>query len=325
MISGLVSTIIPVHNRPQLLREAVSSVLEQRYPSLEIIIVDDGSTDPRMGKSLAECERAGQGKVRVARQPNCGPGAARQRGLELASGQFVQFLDSDDLYFPRRLELLVQALHDQPHAGIAYGKTCRRNSTDVAPKPWKRTGEPLDRLFPHVLGGRIWATSTPLYRTRLVKGAGGWTNLINEEDWELDCRIAARGVRLAWVDEWVAEQRDVAPNRASAGGSSEPAKLSDRATARHSILDSAQSADVPASTPEFQWFIRYSFLVARQCAAAGLSLEAEKLVSRLSKVSPRLAMHLYLAAGRLIGFQGATRIAERSYRILRGGDRRKRR
>lgn len=316
MIKGLVSTIIPVYNRPRLLREAVSSVLAQTYPSTEIIIVDDGSDDPLMTSSLADCERTGAGRIRILQQGNRGPGMARQFGFEHATGEFIQFLDSDDLLYPTKFELQVDALNACPEASIAYGKTRNLSQVSSAAIPWKRTGEKLDSLFPSILAGRVWDTSTALYRTAIVSDCGGWADLTNEEDWEFECRIAARNVRLAWIDDWVSEQRNLASNRVSFGGSSNPRKLADRAKARHSILESACEARVPSDAPEFQKFVRYSFLVARQCAAIGLVSEAKALVEHLNEIAPRIAMSFYLMAGKCLGFKRATRIAESVHSIV---------
>lgn len=318
MIEGLVSTIIPVFNRPALLGEAVGSVLAQDYPAIEIIIVDDGSDDPAMEGALEECCRLGAGTARVIKQPNSGPGAARQRGLEAAQGEFVQFLDSDDLLTKDKFRLQVEALRRKPEAGVCYGKTRYVLESGEMIAPWRRTGEEIPAMFPSLLAERWWGTTTPLYRWSVLKDVGPISELRNEEDWEFDCRIAAQGVQLAWVDEWVSEQRGIAPDRASAGGSTDPAKLRDRARARELILESALRAGISPATPEFQTFIRYSFLLARQCAAAGLAAEGERLVRRLNDVSPHALMRLYLLAGCSIGFGPATRIAERAHRLLNG-------
>jgi hypothetical protein len=318
MVEGLVSTIIPVYNRPDLLREAVDSVLAQTYQHIEIIVVDDGSDDPAMPASLEDCSRRGEGKVRIVRERNQGPGAARQNGMEHAKGEFVQFLDSDDILYPSKFELQVAMLRRRSEADVVYGKTRNAALIEETERPWKRTGESIAQLFPILLAGRIWDTSTPLYRSEVVKQAGGWSDLINEEDWEFDCRIAAQGVQLAWVDEWVSEQRAHADNRASADGSSDPLKLRDRARARHLILNHALQAGIETSTAEFVEFTHASFLLARQCALAGLCDDAEKLAQRLFEVQPRSLLRWYLLAGHILGFRTSTRVAEILYRMLNG-------
>lgn len=319
VVQGLVSTVIPVYNRARLLEEAVASVLAQTYEHIEIIIVDDGSDDPSMAGSLENCARLGHGKVDVVRQQNQGPGVARQRGLQEARGEFVQFLDSDDLLLIDKFRLQVEVLRREPPAAVSYGKTRFVLPSGEVLAPWRRTGEKILQMFPSMLAQRWWGTSTPLYRRSILDAAGPITSLVNEEDWEFDCRIAALGVQLAWVDEWVSEQRVTAENRASEGGSTDPVKLRDRARARHLILKSAVRAGVPPETPEFRTLIRYSFLVARQCAAVGLTAEAEKLVRHLNEVAPSGLMNLYLLSGKWIGFQRATRIAEQAHKLLRPG------
>src|SRR5947207_15526114 len=99
MIDSLVTTIIPVHNRPRLLGEAVASVLAQTYRPIEIIIVDDGSTDdtPAVVDAMAARHPS---VVRAIHQPNAGPGAAREAGRRMARGEFIQYLDSDDGLLP---------------------------------------------------------------------------------------------------------------------------------------------------------------------------------------------------------------------------------
>lgn len=112
-----VSVIIPVHNRPQLLQTALESILAQSFTDYEILVVDDGSTVELLGAVPALNHPA----VRYLRQPNAGAGAARNSGLAAAGGEFMSFLDSDDVMLPDNLRLLHQCLADQPAAAVAHG------------------------------------------------------------------------------------------------------------------------------------------------------------------------------------------------------------
>jgi glycosyltransferase involved in cell wall biosynthesis/GT2 family glycosyltransferase len=105
--SPTVSVVIPTYNRARWLPETVASVLAQTAPPLEIIIVDDGSTDD----TLEVCSGF-PGPVRCIRQDNRGVGAARNRGAAEARGQWIAFLDSDDLWTPDKLEVQLAALHE---------------------------------------------------------------------------------------------------------------------------------------------------------------------------------------------------------------------
>lgn len=113
---GLVSVIIPVYNCEDYLRPCLDSVLAQTYPDLEIILVDDGSTDG----SHAICEEyAGEHtEVVLLRKTNGGPSSARNHGLDHASGRYVAFIDSDDTVDRRYIEYLVNLLRDE-HADMA--------------------------------------------------------------------------------------------------------------------------------------------------------------------------------------------------------------
>jgi len=101
----LFSVIIPTHNRGQLLRQTLASVLSQREADFEVIVVDDGSTD-ETPQVLAEYAS----RVTVITQQNAGPGAARNRGVAEARGDYVAFLDSDDLWFPWTLTTIRMAI-----------------------------------------------------------------------------------------------------------------------------------------------------------------------------------------------------------------------
>src|SRR5262249_49487954 len=147
LVEGLVSTIIPVHNRAALLREAVGSVLAQIYRPIEIIIVDDGSNDETGSQADALAEA--HPEVRVIRRENGGPGAARETGRLASRGEFIQYLDSDDLLLPTKFKLQVGGLRQHRDCGVSYGKTrfyiIGERPIDV---PWKRTGERISTMFP---------------------------------------------------------------------------------------------------------------------------------------------------------------------------------
>lgn len=314
-VEGLVSTVIPVYNRPEMLQRAVQSVLDQSYRPIEIIIVDDGSTDetPDTIASLAAAEPE---TIRPVRRANAGPGAARQSGMDIARGEFIQFLDSDDLLLPEKFRLQVDALRNFPEAGVAYGKTRQyRLSEPPSDRPMRRTGEQIHAMFPSFLRFRWWSTSTPLYRRGLIDRAGSWANLRNEEDWEFDCRIASLGVSLAYCDQFVSEKLEHESGQLSADGSSDPAKLRDRAEAHRLILGHAWRAGIDEDVPEMRHFARELFLLSRQCGAAGLAAESAMLfeLARAASSPDRrrgLDFRLYGAASRVLGWRNMGLIAQ---------------
>ena len=274
MLDGLVSIIIPVFNRPQLLREAVASVLAQTYRPIEIIIVDDGSTDdtPEVVKALHENYPE---HVRALRTDNTGPGLAREAGRSIAQGEYIQYLDSDDLLLEKKLELQVEGLSTHSDYKVAYGMTRYRYATGAEePTPWKRTGERITEMFPSFLKSRWWSTPNPLYRASICDMAGPWLALRTEEDWEYDCRIAAIGARLYYVAEYVCEVRDHYEHRLSRDQSRVSEKLRDRLEAHKRIYRHARDAGINEQSPEMQHFARECFLLARQCGAAGLTAES---------------------------------------------------
>jgi glycosyltransferase involved in cell wall biosynthesis len=305
-VEGLVSTIIAVHNRPLLLREAVTSVLAQTYRPVEIIIVDDGSTDEtgREAEALANAHS----NIRVIHRENGGPGAARETGRLAARGEFIQYLDSDDLLLPIKFEFQVTGLRECGDCAVSYGKTrfysYSDHPTDVV---WKRTGERISTMFPSFLQSRWWDTSTPLYRREVTDLAGPWTELKNEEDWEYDCRIASKGARLHYCDAFVSDTRITSGYQLSRGGSSDPEKLRDRARAHKLILEHGFAAGISDGSSEMQHFARELFLLARQCGAAGLADEARMLFGLARRASgtkrSRGDFLLYGVGARLIGWR----------------------
>ena len=183
---NLVSTIVPVYNRAAFLEKAVESVLEQTYPHFEIILVDDGSTDGT-SELIENLVNRCSSKIRRKRIENTGPGGAREAGRQLAEGELIQYLDSDDVLMKRKFELQVKALRDNPDCDIAYGITRLIDNHGLELEcPYKRSGEKLIYLFPALLVERWWNTHTPLYRRSLCDKIGPWTTGRMCEDWEYD-------------------------------------------------------------------------------------------------------------------------------------------
>lgn len=109
----LISCIVPVYNGERYLREALDSIFAQAYPNLEVIVVDDGSTDGTEKVVAAYGER-----IHALRQSNRGPAAARNLGLGAAKGEFVVFLDADDLWHPEKLMRQMACFRNRPELDI---------------------------------------------------------------------------------------------------------------------------------------------------------------------------------------------------------------
>lgn len=319
-VEGLVSTIIPVHNRARLLRDAVASALDQTYRPIEIIIVDDGSTDdtPSVVDALAAEHPE---EIRVLHQRNTGPGLAREAGRQTARGEFIQYLDSDDLLLPDKFAMQVVGLQDDPRSDVAYGYTRYRHAEGrVEPQPWKGSGTRVETMFPSFLRSRWWDTPTPLYRATLCEAAGPWSALGLEEDWEYDCRIAALGVKLHFCEAYVAEVRDHAQGRLCRGNALDPQRLRHRALSHYLIYKHAMRAAIGVTAPEMQHFARELFLLARQCGAAGLLTESRELFFLAKAASgadraKRFDFRFYAIVAAVLGWPLAGRLSCASDRL----------
>ena len=146
MRAPLVSVIVPAFNAERFLRQALESVLAQSYRPLDVIVVDDGSLD-----GTADIARS-YTEVRYMHQSNQGHAAARNAGLRVASGEFVSFLDADDLWAPNKLELQVGYLLKHPEVGYAIAKQRLFLEPGMRVPPWLRRELLQDDQAGYLLG-----------------------------------------------------------------------------------------------------------------------------------------------------------------------------
>lgn len=288
VVPNLVSTIIPVYNRPEMLREAVASVLAQTHRPIEVIVVDDGSTDstPRVGEQLAQTH---PNEVRFLRKGNSGPGPTREMGRLVASGEFIQYLDSDDLLRSTKFERQVQALRAHPECGAAYGWICVHPvGRPPLSSPFKGSGNVHTYLFPRLLADRWWNTNCPLLRRSVCDEVGPWSDLKWSQDWEYDGRVGALGTKLVHCPEWVTDERHHTNIRQTSSANwLEPIRLRERLRFLKLIFAHAERAGVSDDTPERVHFTRWVFATARNCAAAGLIADAKSCIDLAERAAGR--------------------------------------
>jgi glycosyltransferase involved in cell wall biosynthesis len=193
----LVSVVIPTYNRAHCVGEAIKSVLDQTYKNFEIIVVDDGSTD-----NTQEVLATFGDRIRVIRQENKGVSAARNAGIREARGEWLAFLDSDDLWLPDKLGIQIADLRRYPEAIahmvdaeiIGYG-TQRITLFDIRGLKEQFRMRPLrKRPLLDVLQTQFFTSSWCL-KTSIVKGLGGFREEMRIfEDWDLLTRVAFEGV-----------------------------------------------------------------------------------------------------------------------------------
>lgn len=186
-IYPLISVIIPTYNRASMVAEAIESVLNQRFDTFELIVVDDGSTDETQ-KVLAGYNAA----ITVIRQANKGVSAARNKGIHAARGNLIAFLDSDDLWQPGKLACQFEFFQNHPETLICQTEEIWiRNGKRVNPK--KRHRKPSGDIFIPSLELCLVSPSAVMMRKTLFKKVGLFDeNLPACEDYDLWLRVACQ-------------------------------------------------------------------------------------------------------------------------------------
>ena len=200
--SSKISVIIPTYNRARLVERAVKSVVAQTHDDLEILIIDDGSTDD----TQARLSRIDDPRLRLVYQENAGVAAARNRGIREASGGFLSFLDSDDEWLPEKLAKQREALTTAPrYVGICLIGGRVVSEGGMSPPQTSPEGYLFDQLL---LRNTVFACMSALVRREVFEAVGGYDPALPAiEDWDWLQR-AARLYAFVSLDECLAIYHD---------------------------------------------------------------------------------------------------------------------
>ncbi len=206
----LFSVIIPAYNREAFISEALNSVKKQSYRPVEIIVIDDGSTDNTKDVVLnwrnANTEK-NQLSLRYFYQDNLGAGASRNVGISKANGEYVQFLDSDDLIYPERLKILAETFEKEECDFIQTG--FERVSAETGEVISIHYGRKVGSLLEQALRGVLWGnTLRASFKRELIDRAGLWnTDMSCFEDREYVERVLMKSKKPVVIRDILASAR----------------------------------------------------------------------------------------------------------------------
>jgi glycosyltransferase involved in cell wall biosynthesis len=197
MRSALISVIIPTYNNALYLEEAIQSVLEQSYPAVELIVVDDGSTDETAALLGTYAQR-----LTSQFQANAGIAGARNAGYRLSHGEFIAFLDADDVFTPGRLQLQMSAFDEDPALQCVQGHMEQFVSPELPADFAAGIRSPTTGVMAAPLA------STTLIRREAYQRVGAWDETLNvgvDMDWY--ARLQESGVRYRMLPQVLLRRR----------------------------------------------------------------------------------------------------------------------
>lgn len=204
-----VSIIIPCYNHAPFIKEAIQSCLNQRFENIEVIVIDDGSTD----KSFEIVNTINDPRISIVSQKNQGVGVARNKGIKKAQGTFIQFLDADDFIHADKIKHQVELLKSNKDIAFAL---CDVSCINAAGKPEGNYTlshiKSFKNLFHALFIGGFFPPHVPLLRKKDIQDAGLFTeerHLSSVADYDLWLRIAAKNGTFAYIDQKLASYRDL--------------------------------------------------------------------------------------------------------------------
>jgi glycosyltransferase involved in cell wall biosynthesis len=266
---GLVSVITPTHNRARYIRRCLKSVHGQSYRPIEHLIVDDGSTDGTASivEQDARDHEGGHYRVRYIKQENAGAPAARNRGLSESRGEFVQYLDSDDVLHLKKVEIHVAALRKRPECDYVWSEHNAFDADHSDPDFVTYDADALvansryiARAETFVTPGNVW---TGLYRRSICRAIGPWNeDLKCWEDLEYQMRFTSLAPRCRYVDAVLAAMGNHDAGRIQAlGGRVEGIEAG--LTALHFMEKTLEAFQVPCGTHARSSVARFYLSIAK--------------------------------------------------------------
>jgi glycosyltransferase involved in cell wall biosynthesis len=300
MMNSSVSVIIPAYNRASLIGETLKSVLSQSVKPIEVIVVDDGSID-----ETAKVAASFDSRVRVISQKNQGAGAARNRGFAEATGEFIHFMDSDDIVSLNTYECQLNALRSSG-ADVAYGPWVKTRFDNNCCKthPVVIQQAPLPASIPMhewILRGWVTVFQPCLFRRSILEKAGPYReDLKPSEDTEYLYRIGKAGAKLVHTPDTLVIYRVHPEGQVSVSNSAARQKDWLRFL---SVMDAHCSSDI-SITARSKWLFNFRKLEALKYIDPSIAADTE--VDLRSNISASTVFTHALTSG-FRRFQGRIR------------------
>lgn len=202
-----ISTIIPFYNSERYIKEAIYSVLDQTYKDFEIICVNNNSLDKSVSIVNSLIEKFPD-KIKLIEEFKVGANAARNKGLSEAKGDFIQFLDADDVIAPNKFESQIVGFEDEKISIVVSDRITKDESLKKTLQVHRFNEIENDLL--NTMISKIIITGNPLYRKLFLEKIGGWDEtLLNAQDWELNIRAVLRGANVKYIEGFFLYSRSV--------------------------------------------------------------------------------------------------------------------
>ena len=248
----VVSVIIPAYNSGQYLSDAIASVLEQTYPDYEIIVINDGSTD-----NTDEIVDPYLDQIRYFKQPNQGVSRTRNRGICLARGEFIAFLDADDILMPFKLKQQVKIFLNQPEIGIVNSgfRIISEEGQEISDtERWHK----IPQLTPDIwlLHKPVLPSAMMFRRDWLIKVKGFDARFFASEDVEMVLRMVAQGCKSTWhqkITVYYRQHKTSATQSAPVKQALNAELMQDSFFARNDLPESMRSLEEQSRYDFFVW------------------------------------------------------------------------
>ena len=294
-----VSVIVPTHNRPHFLRQAIQSILAQSYSDLEAIVVDDGSED----NTQETVSSFADSRIRYIHQEQAGRSIARNRGLDESQSEYIAFLDDDDLFFPHKIESQLRFLEDNSdydlvNAGVWYMNS--QNGLLGISAPW--LSEESISLQSALYSVRM-TTQSVLFRRTVLEKMHQWfdPDLDLCEDADFFIRSLQNGCQVAIMKDFVGAYRLHSSNSPSGGA--------EFAQAYGKVLDKTfRSPDLPRAVLEDRdrVYTHYHLVASCRAYATRDATNAKKFLQEATEIEPNLVENkLPEVMARFAGFCGS--------------------
>jgi len=281
----LITAIIPAYNVADTIGRAIASVLAQTYHNIEVVLVNDGSTD-----DTARIVQESYPEVVYIEQENSGPSVARNRAAEAASGEFLACLDADDAWVPEKTERQLQVMLDDP--GVSAVATSGWVLRDGHRYPWGNPRKPRvrDITVRDLLQGLLPICPSLMIRADAFGALGGY-DPVGAENLDLFCRLLAMGQRFVYLNEMLYLYH-------SQPGSRSSASFADHTEETLHVLAKfdPRRADLPWTSPlseaEYSWFVGNRLVQGAMVSIRqGRRAKASNYLARLDELPAPAPLH----------------------------------